>query len=154
MVCKAPVPALLTLLSPPPGWNVRTAPWSRIRHMPSRSSFDTPHECRWSFLELLALPGPCALALSPSLLSRASGPVIVSIKVLSRCSSGPPRPSCIPPRTLPNFALYTECGADGPPAVSRVVSVSVTTLAKKHRGQRIIHWWELTNACRVIGLSY
>lgn len=153
MVCKTPVPALLTLLSHPQvemsvlphGAESVTCQADLLLILPmsldevSWSSLHFQDRVLWPFFPLL---------------SRASGPVIVSIKVLSRCSSGPPRASCIPPRTLPNFALCTECGADGPPAVCRVVSVSVTTLAKKHRGQRIIHRWKFTKACRVIGLSY
>lgn len=109
---------LLKLFSHSSGWNVRTAPWSRTRHTPSRSTSDPPRSRQESGFRCWGWLGFQDRALWPPPLfffiprPSASRPVIVG-RFYLQCSSGPPRPSFVPPLTIP----YMQSGGNGPSVV-------------------------------------
>lgn len=71
----------------------------------------------------------------------ASRPVIVS-RFYLQCSSGPPRPSFVPPLTIP----YMQSGGNGPSVVELLGGGGV--------GEKTFGENSFANACRIISLNY
>lgn len=147
--------AYLTLSVSSPGWNVRTVPWSRTRHMPSKSTFDTtpppPWRVRMKFRgSTLVNPGlfllwPLPLCPSPSACCKHQG----FTRALTWTASAilPSSPAHFWPS--PNSRCTQSPAGDAPTAVcSWVGSVSV----KKHLWKRMCRGNLF--ACKVLGLSF
>lgn len=95
----------------------------------------------------------------PFPLSLASWPVIVSIKVLSQCSSGQPRPSCIPLQTLPTLhCIQSPVGMVQLQSVVEWGSVSVMRPPSRRSTSEKDHSLKLICKClqsyRLIFLKY